>query len=136
MAAQGVSVTVSGTEEFAAGCETLIRRIDENADHRFRSVADQIATLVRSRVPVVSGRLRGSVEAGESVLGADVSMGGSEAPYAGWIEFGGVRSRPYLPGGRYLLPAARDAGPELKRAGEMACQEQIEMMTWHNPTPL
>ena len=41
-------------------------------------------------------------------------MGGKPVPFAGWMEFGGLRrqpfpsSRDYIKSGRYLFPAARD----------------------------
>lgn len=68
-------------------------------------------------------------------------IGGEDVPYAGWIEFGGVREgrgggqaeRPYIPRGRYLYPAALDAEPVLIAAGTRAAEDEIRRQRW--PTP-
>ena len=45
--------------------------------------------------------------------GAAVRMGSKQVPWAGWVEFGGTRRKPfqsereYVKDGRYLFPAAR-----------------------------
>lgn len=67
--------------------------------------------------PRATGALAMTVRASGTKTGGAVRMGRPTVPYAGWVEFGGTRhnpsesSREFVPGGRYLFPAARgDAG--------------------------
>jgi hypothetical protein len=59
------------------------------------------------------GALSTSVRASAYRSGAAVRMGSKAVSYAGWVDFGGRRSRPhlterpYVQNGRYLFPAAR-----------------------------
>lgn len=76
-----------------------------------RLAANPVAVATRNALPHVSGRLAGDVRTSGTRTGASVRMGRATVPYAGWVEFGGSRpdgsSRDYLPGGRYLFPAAQ-----------------------------
>src|SRR5262245_50903992 len=127
MAQDGIEV--HGIPELERGSRRLFDNIDQGAGSAFRSVADQVATIVRSRVPRRSGRLAGSVVSDQADEGALVGMGDG-VPYAGWIEFGGTRGRPYVPTGRYLYPTASDAAPLLQRAGEQVAHDEIRRMAW------
>ncbi|HEU0193320.1 MAG TPA: HK97 gp10 family phage protein [Gaiellales bacterium] len=131
--ADNLDVQVRGLAELARGSRRLADNIDSGADAAFRSVADQTATLVRGRVPRVSGRLAASVTADSISEGAQVGMGDG-VPYAGWVEFGGTRGRPYIAQGRYLYPTAQAAGPLLQRAGETTARDEIRRMAWPRPT--
>lgn len=44
------------------------------------------------------------------------------APYAGWIEYGGTRGRPYDSAGRYMGAATEDSDRELAQI----CERGIE----------
>jgi hypothetical protein len=59
---------------------------------------------------------------------------GDGIAYAGWIEFGGTRGRPYFPEGRYLFPTALEAEAEIVAAGEQAANKEIGAMRWPSPT--
>lgn len=128
--AEAAHVEVRGLPQLARGTAVLADRIEDGARAAFLRAADQAATLVRGRVPRRSGRLAASVRADQLDDGASVGMGGSGVPYAGWIEFGGTRGRPYMPGGRYLVPVTEEAGPLLRTAGEAAARDEIRRMTW------
>lgn len=65
--------------------------------------------------------------------GASVGISRDEVPYAGWVEFGGTRGRPYVPGGRFLVPTALAAESDLKGAGERAATDEIRGFRWPNP---
>jgi hypothetical protein len=131
----GVAIIVRGVPEFIVGCQELGVNVKEAVDVAFRRIADQAAILVAPKVPVVSGRLQRSVAANVDDQGGrpNVTMGG-ELPYAGWVEYGGTRGRPYLPEGRYVYPTAHAARFELRLAGEIATEEQIRTMAWPTPT--
>lgn len=135
MAKAPVEIEVRGIRELDRGSRKLFENIDDGADRAFLAVADQVAVMVRSRVPRLTGRLAGSVEATGSEKGASLALGGS-LPYAGWIEFGGTRGRPYVSTGRYLFPTAEAATPLIARAGETAARDEIRKMTWPTPSPL
>ena len=131
--AEDVRVEVKGFRELEAGSLALARKIDDAADARFVDVASTVGAAVRARVPHRSGRLASSVEASASAEGARVGIGGG-VPYAGWIEFGGTRGRPYVAQGRYLFPSALDAEPLLTVAGGAAAEGEIRTMLWPTPT--
>ena len=85
-----------------------------------KTAAEPVAAATRSALPrsdrktVDAGRLRASVRASGTRTGASVRMGSKAVPWAGWVEFGGTRHKPflshrdYVKDGRYLFPAARD----------------------------
>jgi len=128
-------VEVKGFRELQAGSLVLASNMERAAGARLEQVAGAVGAGVRGRVPVRSGRLRGSVEVGRSVEGegAEVGIGGG-VPYAGWIEFGGTRGRPYVASGRYLYPTALAAEPALVVAGNTAAEGEIRTMLWPTPT--
>jgi hypothetical protein len=132
---EGVTIIVRGVPEFIVGCEQLGINVKEAVDVAFRRIADQAAILVKPKVPVVTGRLQRSVAANVDDQGGrpNVTMGG-DLPYAGWVEYGGTRGRPYLPEGRYVYPTAHAARFKLQLAGELATEEQIRTMSWPTPT--
>jgi len=126
------AIVVRGWPELAEGTTLLAASIERDTTQRFAGVAGQVAGQVSSRVPVVSGALAGSVAVDH---GPPVSVGfggGAASAYAGWIEFGG-KGRPYLPGGRYLLPAALAAEPQVVTAAQTSATTQTKGMQW--PTP-
>jgi len=127
-------VEVHGFPQLAAGSADLFRRIPATAEARFQSVADQVAAMVRGRVPHRSGELAGSVQTNPVEDGVGVSIGsGGAGAYAGWIEFGGTRGRPYIGSGRYLFPTAEGAEPLLVAAGEQAARQEIKETLWPRP---
>ena len=129
-----VTVDVRGLPQLLAGSEELFDRIGETAGQRLGRVADQAAGDTRMNVPHRSGRLAASVSSrlAKSERKSSVRIGG-RVPYAGWIEFGGTRGRPYIPGGRYLYPTALGAEPRAVVACNQAATDEIRSMRW--PTP-
>jgi Bacteriophage HK97-gp10, putative tail-component len=139
--ADEISVEVHGYPELLRGSEELFEKIEEEANDRFEDVADKAASAARARVPRLSGALAASIgveRRGESVL---VGMGDSDTPYAGWIEFGGLREgrgggvaeRPYIPRGRYLYPAAFNAEPMLISTASDVADDEIRRFRWESP---
>jgi hypothetical protein len=104
-----------------------------------KAAVEPVATAVRSRVPYESGRLAGSVRTSGTRTGGAVRMGSKRVPYAGWVDFGGERpdgsSRDYLPGGRYLFPAAEQlAGDAAARYGDAIGRVLARSGIWTNAT--
>ena len=127
-------VRVVGFDELVDGTRKLARNLEDAAPATFGHVADQKAQEVAGSVPKRTGRLAASVTADHDRQGAIVGMGGPNVPYAGWIEFGGTRGRPYMPRGRYLYPTAKAAGPQLVVAGNRMADHEIGRMTWPRPS--
>lgn len=79
-----------------------------------KDIAEGIASKVRSKIPVRTGRARSSVRAGATQSSAYVQEGKKSVPYVGWLDFGGVLrpkggrhntiTRPVIKAGRYLYP--------------------------------
>lgn len=134
MADDSVSVEVRGVDELAAGSRRLFEKIGDGAEKTFLSTADQVATMIARKQPVLTGRLAASATADGIDKGASVGIGGPGVPYAGWIEFGGTRGRPYVPEGRTVYPTAEESKSMFQRAGEKTAADQIGMMLWPKPS--
>ena len=134
MAAEG-GISVVGFDELIAGSRRLFAKIGERAAEEFGHIAEREATVASVRMPRKTGRMASSVtgrlERNEQK--ATVGLVKSEVPYAGFVEFGGIRNRPYVPKGRYLFPVALSAEAELKSAGTRAATDEIRGFSW--PTP-
>ena len=126
-------VTVSGLDELVAGSRRLFRAIDKRAKREVVRVAQQRARLASARIPRRTGHMAQSVAVDVISDGASVGISRSEVPYAGWVEFGGTRGRPYVPGGRYLVPTALAAESDLKGAGDRAAKDEIRGFPWPKP---
>ena len=132
----GVTTKVYGLDELARGMRDLAGEIDTAAENELETVAAQTAAEIRGKVPRLTGRLAGSVTSSGGLFSsaATVSMGG--LPYAGWIEFGGSRGRPFVADGRFVLPTAEDNEGLAERAGEKAARNQIRRQRWPRPNRL
>lgn len=102
---------VTGLREFQAA----LRQMDAELPRQLRVALNMASQLVidyaRPRMPSRSGRARASLSARSSQREARVALGGSRAPYAPWLDFGGqgrVKGRPtrrdFVKGGRYVYP--------------------------------
>ena len=136
--AKDTRVEVHGYRELAAGTERLADDLGEAARRAFLGVATDAAQETSMVVPRDTGALAASATAAlrsarAKKEGARVSIG-KGLPYAGWIEFGGTRDRPFIPGGRYLYPTALDVTPQLEAAGEEAARKEIGGFRWTRPS--
>jgi hypothetical protein len=104
-----------------------------------RRAATPVAAKTRAAVPHDRGTLASSVRISSTRTGAAVRMGRAKVPYAGWIEFGGTRpdgsSRAFVPGGRYLFPAAQGlASVSAALYSEAIGRELTDPALWTNTT--
>ena len=130
-----VSVTVVGAEELRRGTVLLAGDIEHRADQELVDVARDRAAATVLIVPRVTGRLAASVTSDPASHGARVSIGNAGTPYAGWIEFGGTRGRPYISEGRYLYPTAFEAGHTVQHDLSTATSDEIRGFRWPRPMP-
>jgi phage gpG-like protein len=133
--ADDVRVEVHGARELERGTRKLADRIGEEAPKRLHKVGEDVGSSVAGKVPRRTGALASSVSVSLVDDGAEVSIGSESVPYAGWIEFGGTRGRPYVSGGRYLYPTALDVDAQLVSAGEDAAEDEIRRFRWDTPSP-
>jgi hypothetical protein len=127
--ADSIEITVKGFAELATGTKILAGKIAKQTPVAFLGVADEVAGQVD--VPVLTGRLAGSVRGRKRGDGALVEMG-EGIPYAQFVEYGG-RGHPHSPQGNYLYPVAIEAEALLVAAGEEVAETEIGRMRW--PTP-
>lgn len=87
-------------------------------------VAGLIVDYAKPRFPRRSGRAAGSLKAASTQKQVRISLGGSRAPYAPWLDFGGSvgprRSvhRPFYREGRYVYQGLKVRRPEILEAME------------------
>jgi hypothetical protein len=100
---------VTGLKEF----QRSLRELDSELPRGIRIVLNKAAELVidyaRPRMPSRTGRARASLKPRSSQREARVALGGSRAPYAPWLDFGGEgrkrgrpTKRPFISEGRYV----------------------------------
>ena len=89
---------------FNAAMARLAAGVPDAANDAAADTAVEVAARARTALPHRSGRLAASVHVDRERDGATVAVG---TAYAGWVEYGGTRGRPYVAGGRYVGPSAR-----------------------------
>lgn len=125
------AVRVEGLREFRRGLAKLDKQFPKDLNREVKQIGERVAADARQRVPVRSGRARGSIRATTAGSRAYVVGGKKSVPYFGWLDFGGGipnrqsrrrrslsqpwRSRPFLDEGRFIYPAVRRARPRLER---------------------
>lgn len=127
------SVEVVGAAEAMADIRRWADELVEVVAKAADPFAGHVADLVAGRVPHLTGQLAASVDTAGDDIGVEVSMGAGVA-YAGWIEFGGSRGRPYVPEGRYLYPTALAAQDEFARVAGDAATDSAERFPWSTPS--
>ena len=134
MADPAVSVKVRGVDELEAALPRFGDQVMDGAAAAGRMAAEHTADLTRARVPRRTGRLAGSVfVAGRKGKRQRAGIGRRIPPYAGWLEFGGTRGRPYVPGGRYLWPSAQSEEGLFVREAESETTKTIRRFRWPSP---
>jgi len=127
--ADDLSLEIVGANTLVPDLDRLGGRLAHDGTGAMRRVAAQLVPQVRSRMPVVTGALVRSVSVIDDADQGTVDVGASVV-YAGWIEFGGSRGRPYLPGGRYLVPTVAAASGQVGRAVNQQSTSTIGGFPW------
>jgi len=126
-------VRIRGEAELIAGSLRLADKLGDRAGEAFIGVANRVSHDAAAKVPHRSGFMAANIWARKTRRGAKVGISKRVVRYAGWIEFGGTRGRPYVAQGRYLYPTAKAAHDLLVRAGAKAARIEIRRTHW--PTP-
>jgi hypothetical protein len=113
-------ISIEGLAEFNRG----LRKLDKEAPKALRIALNGAADLLVARtVPLIprrSGRAAKSLKARSTRTSARVAVGGRNAPYYPWLDFGGKTGRnrsvdrPFYSEGRYLYPTLRRIRPEIE----------------------
>lgn len=123
-------VQVLGLASALADLARVSEKIGKGAEIVARETTDRLGSLVASQVPRQSGNLAASVDSLVVEGGSAVGYDTGQAPYAGWIDFGGGRGRPYVPQGRFLFRSAALAEPIFQASAERAAEAEIRRMSW------
>lgn len=122
-------VEITGLREFQAALKKMDRDLPRQLAKQFKSIAGKVAGQARGTVPHRSGDAAGSIKASGTQKGAFVTGGGARVPYYPWLDFGGAVGRrksvkrDFLPGGRYIYPAAHDLSGETFDAAQDAIRD-------------
>lgn len=123
------NVTFVGGPEAMEDMRRWASQVAPAVAHAADPFAARVVDAVAGKVPYLSGQLAGSVESSSDDEGVEVSMGDG-VDYAGWIEFGGTRGRPYVPDGRYLYPTALAAQDEFATVAGDAATDTAGRFAW------
>lgn len=129
----GQKVEVIGGPQAAADIRRWADQLGPAVAKGAEPFVQKVADLVRARVPVLTGLLASSVDTDIDDEGAGVTLGDG-VDYAGWIEFGGSRGRPYIPDGRYLYPTALAAQDEFAQAAADVASDTVGRFSWSTPS--
>jgi len=127
-------VKVVGFDELVSGSLDLAERVVKSATDEFGHVAESRAAAARARVPHVTGRMAAAIVG--QVVNERAHVGipdRTQVPYAGWVEFGGTRGRPYYPQGRYIFPVGLSADAQLVVTGSAVARREIGETRWKTP---
>lgn len=124
-----MTVEVVGWEQLGAAMAHVPDACEDAALDAGADSAAMLAATTRASVPKRSGRLASSVMATKLPDGAAV-MFGAGVPYAGWIEYGGSRGRPYVAAGRYLGAGTADAQAQYAKRTQNQTDANLKRLAW------
>lgn len=132
---EAAGVEIVGGAEAAADYVRWADGLAHDLSPAARGVAERVAAVVRAAQPRRSGALAATVEVVTDEADAEaVGVGlGEGLAYAGWIEFGGGRGRPYIDEGRTLYPSAAAATDDMVAALTAATDDSIGRFSWSTP---
>jgi hypothetical protein len=104
-------IHVKGLKEFQAALKKVDKGLGPELRKGLNEAAEIVASAARPLVPRRTGRAVGSIKVGSTQRAAQIKVGGTAAPYFGWLDFGGrvgrrnSARRPFISKGRYIYPA-------------------------------
>ena len=127
-----MAVHVTGIRDLQAALRDVDKDLAKELRVGFNEVARIVVDAARPKVPRRSGAAQASMKPRSTQRAAGIAVGGTKAPYYGWLEFGGTvgkgrvaggakkkalvagaGKRPYVVGGRYIYPTLHDKRPEI-----------------------
>lgn len=120
------SVRVDGLRDLQRALRGISKEAAKELRLALREIAAEIAKSASAKVPRRSGRAASSYKPRASGAGAAIAFGGTRAPYAPWLDFGGrvgvnkSVSRPFIREGRYLFPTIGENSDEIKNRADEA----------------
>jgi ribosomal protein L4 len=131
---QPFRVEVRGVDELVAALPRYENHVWTAAKAAARVAAEHTSDQTQARLPRRSGRLAGSVRVAKRKGSRQrVSMGKARVPYAGFIEFGGIRGRPFMREGRYLFPASERSKDLFLRVATQETAKATRGFRWPRP---
>lgn len=122
MPVDAMKIGVEGLADF----NRALRKLDADAPKGLRvalnGVADQLVQRAQTKIPKRTGAAARSLKARSTRTSARVAVGGRQAPYYPWLDFGGSTGRKksvqrrFLKEGRYLYPALAEIRPQIAAA--------------------
>ena len=123
-------VVVHGADELNRAMAKLDDAAQRAADDAATKAAEKLAASARATTPRLTGRLASAVVVQHpSDGGAEVAYG-LGVPYAGWIEYGGTRGRPYVAQGRYLGAGVDAAAREYVDTTDRNMDTELRKLPW------
>lgn len=122
---------VLGLQQAASDFRKASKRIVTAAQTAAAQTATRVKQVTASKVPYLTGAMRGSLETVAVQHGTAVFYNSARAPHAGPVEFGGMPGREHVQGGRYLWPTARlEAADYVQRVTDATTRE-VNQYPWH-----
>lgn len=118
------SIRIDGLAQFTRAVKKLDNELPKMVRIAMNDAAGIVVEYGQARVPRRSGRAYSSIKARSTRTFVRVVEGGSRAPHAPWLDFGGrvgrrhSVARPFIKEGRYLYPALRERNKEIREALE------------------
>lgn len=120
------TLRISGLKEFRGALKQLDKGLPKGLRVAFNGSADFLIGKVRPQIPKLTGRAARSVKARSSQTEVRVAVGGRQAPWYPWLDFGGRTGRkrsvdrPFIKEGRYLYPTFHKYRAEFTKITEGA----------------
>lgn len=131
MANSGVQIDTREVRDLSRRLRGLSKDAQKDLQKELVKITESLAVHVKTKMPSKSGRARASVKARKVSAGMRLAYGGTKAPHAPWLDFGGSTKvpgaggrvqRPFIKEGRYVWPTVGERSDEIGRDVEAAMQ--------------
>lgn len=123
MPIDNLKIEVGGLAQLSRALKKIDAEAPKGLRMAFNTAADLLVEHVAPKIPVVSGRAKRSLKSRSTRTSARVSVGGKNARYFPWLDFGGEgrvkgrpSKRPFIREGRYVYPTLREIRPKIEQA--------------------
>jgi hypothetical protein len=120
------TVSVDGLAEFNRSLRKLDSDLPKGTRIALNSCADFLVGKTKPLIPRRTGAAANSLKARSTRTSVRIGVGGKQAPYYPWLDFGGATGRgntarrPFYTEGRYLYPTLRKNRDEFTKIMEGA----------------